>query len=56
MGLSTWEVFVNGGREKTPAIECDGLGEAGGIDLGAGEIVLNVMNADGTQGRATTWR
>jgi cyclase len=46
-GVAKWEVFVNGGRVGT------------GIDvlwwskeaerLGAGEIVLNVMNADGTK-------
>ena len=40
-----WEVFVNGGRVGTgvDVLEWAKRGEA----LGAGEIVLNVMNADG---------
>lgn len=46
-GSECWEVFVNGGRVGTGrevlswAIEAE--------KLGAGEIVLNVMNSDGTQ-------
>ncbi len=42
-----WEVFVNGGRVGTgvDVMEWVVRGEA----LGAGEIVLNVMNADGTK-------
>jgi cyclase len=41
-----WEVFVNGGRVGTgiDVLEWSKRAE----DLGAGEIVLNVMNADGT--------
>jgi imidazole glycerol-phosphate synthase subunit HisF len=42
-----WEVFVNGGRVGTgvDVLEWAVRGEK----LGAGEIVLNVMNADGTK-------
>ena len=45
-GVETWEVFVNGGRTPTgvDVLEWSRRAEA----LGAGEIVLNVMNADGT--------
>src|SRR3712207_3860860 len=45
-GRERWEVFVNGGRTPTgiDVLEWSKQAEA----LGAGEIVLNVMNADGT--------
>ncbi|QOV88457.1 imidazole glycerol phosphate synthase subunit HisF [Humisphaera borealis] len=45
-GQERWEVFVNGGRTPTgiDVLEWSKRAEA----LGAGEIVLNVMNADGT--------
>jgi imidazole glycerol-phosphate synthase subunit HisF len=45
-GRERWEVFVNGGRTPTgvEVLEWSRRAES----LGAGEIVLNVMNADGT--------
>jgi cyclase len=45
-GSEKWEVFINGGRVGTgvDVLEWSKRAEA----LGAGEIVLNVMNADGT--------
>ena len=45
-GRERWEVFINGGRVGTgiDVLEWSKKAE----DLGAGEIVLNVMNADGT--------
>ena len=45
-GREHWEVFVNGGRVATgiDVLEWSKKAET----LGAGEIVLNVMNADGT--------
>ena len=45
-GRESWEVFVNGGRVDTgiDVMAWSKQAEA----LGAGEIVLNVMNADGT--------
>lgn len=46
-GVETWEVFVNGGRKATGVKVMDWVRRA--EDLGAGEIVLNVMNADGTK-------
>src|SRR4051794_13103725 len=46
-GLETWEVFVNGGRVGTGIKVMDWVREA--QSRGAGEIVLNVMNADGTK-------
>src|SRR3954468_14704292 len=46
-GREVWEVFVNGGRVPTGILVMDWVREA--RDLGAGEIVLNVMNADGTK-------
>ena len=46
-GRETWEVFVNGGRVSTGIKVMDWVREA--QDRGAGEIVLNVMNADGTK-------
>ncbi|HSV14343.1 MAG TPA: imidazole glycerol phosphate synthase subunit HisF [Tepidisphaeraceae bacterium] len=45
-GNEVWEVFVNGGRVGTGIKVVDWVRQA--EDLGAGEIVLNVMNADGT--------
>jgi cyclase len=44
-GSEKWEVFINGGRVGTgiDVLEWAKLAES----LGAGEIVLNVMNADG---------
>lgn len=46
-GVETWEVFINGGRTPTGIRVMDWVKEA--ERLGAGEIVLNVMNADGTK-------
>jgi cyclase len=45
-GVEVWEVFVNGGRVNTGIKVMDWVKQA--ESLGAGEIVLNVMNADGT--------
>jgi cyclase len=45
-GVEMWEVFVAGGRVRTGIRVMDWVKEA--ERLGAGEIVLNVMNADGT--------
>jgi imidazole glycerol-phosphate synthase subunit HisF len=45
-GRETWEVFVNGGRVPTGIDVLAWSKQA--ENLGAGEIVLNVMNADGT--------
>ena len=45
-GTEVWEVFVNGGRVSTGILVMDWVKQA--QSLGAGEIVLNVMNADGT--------
>jgi cyclase len=45
-GRETWEVFVNGGRTPTGVEVLAWAKQA--ESLGAGEIVLNVMNADGT--------
>src|SRR5437868_3000279 len=45
-GAEMWEVFVNGGRVGTGIRVMDWIKQA--ESLGAGEIVLNVMNADGT--------
>jgi len=44
-GKEIWEVFLNGGRVGTGIKVMDWVKQAD--DLGAGEIVLNVMNADG---------
>jgi cyclase len=43
---TTWEVYVNGGREPTgiDAVEW----AVRGVELGAGEILLTSMDADGT--------
>jgi len=46
-GVASWEVFVNGGRVPTGIEVMDWVRQA--QDRGAGEIVLNVMNADGTK-------
>ena len=45
-GVEVWEVFVAGGRVGTGIRVMDWVRQA--ESLGAGEIVLNVMNADGT--------
>jgi cyclase len=45
-GRERWEVFVNGGRTPTGIDVMEWSRQA--ESLGAGEIVLNVMNADGT--------
>jgi cyclase len=45
-GVEIWEVFVAGGRVGTGIKVMDWIKQA--QSLGAGEIVLNVMNADGT--------
>ncbi len=46
-GTERWEVFINGGRTATGLAVMDWVKQA--AELGAGEIVLNVMNADGTR-------
>lgn len=46
-GKEYWEVFINGGRVNTGVQVMDWVRQAEA--LGAGEIVLNVMNADGTK-------
>jgi cyclase len=46
-GREQWRVFVNGGRVDTGIGVMDWVKQAEA--LGAGEIVLNVMNADGTK-------
>jgi cyclase len=46
-GREQWRVFVNGGRVDTGVMVMDWVKQA--ESLGAGEIVLNVMNADGTR-------
>jgi len=46
-GVERWYVFVNGGRLNTGVKVMDWVRQA--ESLGAGEIVLNVMNADGTK-------
>lgn len=45
-GVEYWEVFIDGGRVNTHLRVLDWVRQAEA--LGAGEIVLNVMNADGT--------
>ncbi len=45
-GVEKWHVFINGGRVDTGIDVMEWVKRA--EDLGAGEIVLNVMNADGT--------
>jgi len=46
-GVEQWHVFINGGRKDTGVKVMDWVRRA--ESLGAGEIVLNVMNADGTK-------
>jgi len=46
-GQEKWRVFVNGGRVDTGVDVLSWVRQA--QDLGAGEIVLNVMNSDGTR-------
>ncbi|MBN2210453.1 MAG: imidazole glycerol phosphate synthase subunit HisF [Sedimentisphaerales bacterium] len=46
-GLEFWEVYINGGRKPTGIDVMNWIRK--GRDDGAGEIVLNVMNADGTK-------
>jgi cyclase len=46
-GREQWRVFVNGGRVDTGIDVMKWVRQA--ESLGAGEIVLNVMNADGTK-------
>ena len=46
-GREFWEVYVNGGRHATGIDVMSWVRK--GRDDGAGEIVLNVMNADGTR-------
>jgi cyclase len=46
-GRERWEVFINGGRTPTGIDVLAWSKQA--ESLGAGEIVLNVMNADGTR-------
>jgi len=46
-GNESWRVFINGGRVDTGIDVMRWAKQA--EDLGAGEIVLNVMNADGTR-------
>jgi cyclase len=45
-GVEKWHVFVNGGRVDTGMDVMSWVKQA--EEIGAGEIVLNVMNADGT--------
>src|SRR6184192_3651843 len=45
-GKERWHVFINGGRVDAGINVMDWVKQA--ESLGAGEIVLNVMNADGT--------
>lgn len=45
-GVEHWHVFINGGRVDTGIKVMQWVKDA--ESLGAGEIVLNVMNADGT--------
>ena len=46
-GVERWHVFINGGRVNTGIDVMEWVKKA--EELGAGEIVLNVMNADGTK-------
>ena len=46
-GTHRWEVYVNGGRTPTGLDALDWIRKA--VDLGAGEILLISMDADGTQ-------
>lgn len=42
-----WQVFLNGGRVATDLTAAEWILQ--GVDLGAGEILLTSMNADGTK-------
>jgi cyclase len=46
-GLDRWEVFSHGGRKPTGLDAVEWAKHA--VDLGAGEIVLNSIDADGTK-------
>lgn len=46
-GREFWEVFINGGRKPTGIDVMEWVKK--GYNDGAGEIVLNVMNSDGTK-------
>ena len=46
-GTEVWEVYINGGRKGTGIGVMDWVRK--GRNDGAGEIVLNIMNADGTK-------
>ncbi len=46
-GEDRWEVYVNGGRTPT-GIDCEDWVKRG-VSLGAGEILLTSMDADGTK-------
>src|SRR2546423_10244204 len=47
VGGQTWEVFSHGGRKPTGLDAIDWAKKA--VELGAGEIVLNSIDADGTR-------
>jgi cyclase len=47
VGPDRWEVFAHGGRKSTGLETVDWARRA--VDLGAGEIVLNSIDADGTK-------
>jgi len=47
VGLDRWEVFSHGGRKPT-GLDAVGWAERA-VSLGAGEIVLNSIDADGTK-------
>ena len=44
---STWHVFLNGGRVQTDLDAAEWIRR--GVDLGAGEVLLTSMDADGTK-------
>lgn len=46
-GENSWEVYINGGRTKTGLDVLDWIKR--GVALGAGEILLTSMDADGTK-------
>jgi cyclase len=46
-GPGSWEVYVEGGREKTGRDVFDWLEEA--VDLGAGEVLITSIDQDGTE-------
>ena len=46
-GENSWEVYINGGRTKTGLDVLDWI--KSGVALGAGEILLTSMDADGTK-------